>query len=494
MLRRVVSYLIVSFIVLFWLVMTGLLLYRELGVPKLGPSTSARRRTGPSESWMGVYLPSGRRVGYLYVRESPEVRDNRQGSTTVVRAKIRMTLLSRPTDILVSGRTWRPYEGKRADFDFQIRSSGHEFRIEGSASDGTLAARVHTAGETVPLRLAVDDDMLLWSDMGAGYNLTALEVGQEFLVDIFDPMTMSRGQARIKCLKEDAIDIGGEQLPTKVVSVTSGGMVSTIWVTETDEVVRAETPFGLVLQKLTAEEALSTLMTDTTDDLLAIAAIRPTGKGVSRGARRMIVRLDGVEAAAQVLTDDTQSATGPDTFTIVAASVPVAQGEPSSEPENVRLYLAGDAFVQANHPRVRQTAEEIVGDATAPWTRARLIHDWVYETIEKKPVVSIPSALEVLDTREGDCNEHTVLYAALARAAGIPTRIAIGLVWSDDYRGFYYHAWPEVYIDRWIWTDPTLGQPVADATHIKLLTGGIEKWPQLLPFLGQLKIEVMDIE
>ncbi len=53
-----------------------------------------------------------------------------------------------------------------------------------------------------------------------------------------------------------------------------------------------------------------------------------------------------------------------------------------------------------------------------------------------KMSLSIPSALEVLEQRAGDCNEHTVLFTALARAAGIPCRVATGLAWSTGQ--FYY--------------------------------------------------------
>ncbi|HQE84349.1 MAG TPA: transglutaminase-like domain-containing protein, partial [Candidatus Hydrogenedentes bacterium] len=109
-------------------------------------------------------------------------------------------------------------------------------------------------------------------------------------------------------------------------------------------------------------------------------------------------------------------------------------------------------------------------------------------------VLSIPSALEVLKSRVGDCNEHTVLFAALARSVDIPTRIALGVVWSEELDGFYYHAWPEVFVGEWLWMDPTLGQTVADATHVKLLTGDIERWPRLLPFLGKLRIEVTEVD
>jgi transglutaminase-like putative cysteine protease len=50
--------------------------------------------------------------------------------------------------------------------------------------------------------------------------------------------------------------------------------------------------------------------------------------------------------------------------------------------------------------------------------------------LDKKPTVSLPSAREVLRTKVGDCNEHTALYVAMARAAGLPARIAVGLAYS----------------------------------------------------------------
>ena len=169
-----------------------------------------------------------------------------------------------------------------------------------------------------------------------------------------------------------------------------------------------------------------------------------------------------------------------------------AVGEPDA------ALLAAGPFLQSGHPRIVDAARSILadaGDPESPWERARAIYEWVYTRLDKVPVVGLPSALEVLAARRGDCNEHTVLYTALARAAGLPTRIAIGVVWSDELDGFYYHAWPEPWIDgRFVAMDPTLGQPLADATHLALLYGGIERWPRLLPFLGRLEIETLEIE
>jgi len=95
----------------------------------------------------------------------------------------------------------------------------------------------------------------------------------------------------------------------------------------------------------------------------------------------------------------------------------------------------------------------------------------------------------VLAARRGDCNEHTVLYVALARAAGLPARAAAGLVHLDGR--FYYHAWPEVWLGDWVAVDPTLDQFPADATHLRFVVGGLARQVELVRMIGKLKLEVL---
>ncbi|OFV87204.1 MAG: hypothetical protein A2V74_01545 [Acidobacteria bacterium RBG_16_70_10] len=112
--------------------------------------------------------------------------------------------------------------------------------------------------------------------------------------------------------------------------------------------------------------------------------------------------------------------------------------------------------------------------------------------------MSIPSALEVLRTRVGDCNEHTALYVALARASGLPARIAVGLVYLRG--AFYYHAWPEVWVAErpgrglWLPVDPTLNQFPSDATHLRLARGGLDKQAAILALVGRARVRILDVE
>jgi transglutaminase-like putative cysteine protease len=106
--------------------------------------------------------------------------------------------------------------------------------------------------------------------------------------------------------------------------------------------------------------------------------------------------------------------------------------------------------------------------------------------------MSIPSAVDVLEHKVGDCNEHAVLAAALLRAAGVPARLAVGVVYFEGR--FYYHAWLEVYYGRWMAVDPLSGQIPADATHIRFLTGGLSRQSDMVRVIGRLKIEVVEFE
>ena len=98
--------------------------------------------------------------------------------------------------------------------------------------------------------------------------------------------------------------------------------------------------------------------------------------------------------------------------------------------------------------------------------------------------------LEALDTKRGDCNEHAVLFTALARAAGLPSRVAAGVVYLDN--AFYYHAWSEVWLGEWVAVDPAFRQFPADATHLKFIQGGPEEHLALLKVIGQVGMEVVE--
>jgi transglutaminase-like putative cysteine protease len=84
-----------------------------------------------------------------------------------------------------------------------------------------------------------------------------------------------------------------------------------------------------------------------------------------------------------------------------------------------------------------------------------------------------------------------VLLTALARAAGIPARVVAGAMYLDG--GFYYHAWTELWLGRWVSADAVFRQLPADATHVKLVEGGPERHAALAATVGRLAFAAEEV-
>ena len=480
----------------FWLVMLGVLAGRQL--KERGRSATGHApmvAAHAAERWLAIQVGE-RRIGTLHVATGPAADGGRAGATLRLDAEVRVRVLDTPTELRVAGRLWRALDGRDGTVHLDVVSGEHAVRIEGAIRDGLLRGMLRTADATIPLRarvgaLPVDEAGLLGLAPGAG-----LEPGREIAFETLDPFTLRPAPARARCVREETLALDGRPVVTRVVEVTVGTSTITVWLDASGEVVQADVPFGIRLRWISRQDALSPLDAHELPDLVAALDITPTGVTPRRGARRMAVRIGGVPAGL-LPTDDTQKPAGDGASLVVCAPSDV-NGRPGERPREdgtaTAAFLACTALVQCDQPAIRELAASIVGRENDPWRRAVLLERWVNRNIAKRPVPSLPSALDVLATREGDCTEHTVLFTALARAEGLPTRMAAGLVWSEEIDGFAYHAWPEVYVGRWVWTDPTLGQEVADATHIKLATGGIEDWRGVAAFLGRLRLQVTEVE
>jgi transglutaminase-like putative cysteine protease len=137
-------------------------------------------------------------------------------------------------------------------------------------------------------------------------------------------------------------------------------------------------------------------------------------------------------------------------------------------------YLTETPYEALTDERLIAASKKAVGDAKDAWTAARRINAFVYKHIQNKSLArAFSTATEALESREGDCTEHAVLFSALAKIAGIPTRLVTGLVYVGGPDGvFGYHEWDEVWVgDRWVMIDPTFGQDIADPTHLKFTEG-----------------------
>jgi transglutaminase-like putative cysteine protease len=173
----------------------------------------------------------------------------------------------------------------------------------------------------------------------------------------------------------------------------------------------------------------------------------------------------------------------------IAATRPAAE---LPEYDGIKQFLQPSPWIDSDNPKIMETARRIAGSEKDTWNVAVKINRWLYQNLEKIYSPEIPVASSILESRRGDCNEHTVLFIALARALGIPATMSTGLVYAND--GFFYHAWPKVHVGRWIPLDPTFGQSIADATHLEIASGDFSAQAKIAMTMGKINIKILNTE
>ena len=148
--------------------------------------------------------------------------------------------------------------------------------------------------------------------------------------------------------------------------------------------------------------------------------------------------------------------------------------------------------IDADARSIRRASREATSGAQSDRARVDALVAWTYQhmtCVHADETV----ASTVLARASGDCSEFSLLFVALARAAGIPARRVVGLASTevDNAPAFGFHAWAEVALDgHWVQVDPTWNEPVADATHVLLMEGDGDAWNEALDGLQMAVVEV----
>jgi transglutaminase-like putative cysteine protease len=268
-------------------------------------------------------------------------------------------------------------------------------------------------------------------------------------------------------------------------------MLVNFWLDNEGKVIRERSPAGFVFQAEPKFKAMD--IQDSGDELLSAVAVQYTGKLLEKNNRVAAFRLQFPEDAEVTLNGGRQHfAEGRLTLTKEEFPPLLKDNELISGNSCVgdEPTLSASRYVQSDNPDIKEKAKEIVGEIADPVRQVSLLAEWVYENIEKRPVIGLPDALTTLKSGRGDCNEHAALFAALARSLNIPTVIAAGVTLHND--AFYYHAWNEVCLNgQWVSLDTTVNQLPADLYHIRFTRGDLEGQLAIGALIGKLQIEIL---
>lgn len=488
-------------IVLFWVVMVGLLIRRSL--PESSPfpppalPLNIAEADAQSAEWMGIYHQE-HKVGYLRRHLIPIEQGYQWHEQWRMHLQVLGTSQTLHTE--VHARTDRHYTLN--DFSFRTQSAGVDFRVTGTvvASEATkgaaapyeLRGQVTTGGETSAFTFPLREPLYLPGTTQLALRHATLRPGEERQFRIFNPLSMRPDTISMTTIGPETLSLHGETLTATKVAGRFAGTTVHVWLDQDGRVVKEEARLGLVLVRESPEEALrGGWQTHQSLDVVASTAIpvRPPLPH-PRQLSQLRLKLSGLpEATAFTFLPRQQQQ---DNVLVVQREEVAALTTyqlPQTRPEFMD-DLEATPFIQSAHPRLIAQARTILGRERDALTAVHRLLDWTYTSLKKIPTVGMPTALEALHSKQGDCNEHAVLFTALARASGLPARVAAGVVYLDE--AFYYHAWSEVWLGQWIAVDPVLGQFPADATHVKFVSGGPEHHFDLLQIIGQLGLEVVE--
>jgi transglutaminase superfamily protein len=474
-------------IVLFWCLMNVLLVKRQFWArPALITVRSSEKITERIEEWWGIFY-RGEKIGYAQQTITP----SSTGYTLQDQSNLRLQLLGKTQDVSTRADTEVDQEWMIERFDFQLTSADVNFRARGKVRPGYLDLEIDSAGYISEKTIALHQRPYLLAALKPYVVTQQLEPKKQHYFSTFDPATLSQQVTTITIEGRENLRLGAGVEPAIRIRQQFKGISVTSWLDGSGRTLKEESPAGFSLVRQSAQEARSLADRRSVPlDLIAQTSITPSSPIANPGrAQRLKLRLSGVDLGRFSLNGGRQRLENDELEIrreeIRSDRLPIPVRDP-----RLRSYLEATPFMQSDHPRIRGLAQHIVAGETDGLKAALRIKDWVYGQLTKEPTVSIPNALEVLRTKKGDCNEHTVLFNALARAAGIPARTAVGVVYVRG--AFYYHAWSEVWLGEWVTLDSVLNQFPADVTHVKFVEGEIDRQIDILQLIGNLKINVIE--
>jgi hypothetical protein len=473
-------------IVLFWCVMNVLFIKRQIEAPP--PVITVRgteKITESMEEWWGVFY-RGEKIGYASQTITPKLKGYRLTDLSVLHLNLMGSMQPATTRLeMEANEDWILEK-----FAFELVSREIRFAARGAVRENKLSLELESAGHKSSRELVLTQAPYLLAALKPYVVTQQLETGKKFLFSTFDPATLSQQVTTVVIEGREQIRVGDRSEAAIRLRQSFRGISVVSWVDGHGRTLKEESPAGLSLVRQDSLEAKNLPGRAVTLDIVAQTAIpltAPLDNAQNRETLRL--KLSGVNPANFSLDGGRQKLKG-DQVEIRREKTNGLAGQ-KLPMKDLRLtsYLQPTPFLQTDHPDIRALAARITGGETNAYLVAMKLKDWVYKEISKQPTVSIPNALEVLQTKRGDCNEHTVLFNALARSAGIPAKTVVGVV---HMRGaFYYHAWSEVWLGEWISLDSVLNQFPADVTHVKFLEGEIDRQIDLLQLIGNLRIEVL---
>ncbi|MBI9088965.1 MAG: transglutaminase domain-containing protein [Desulfobacterium sp.] len=439
----------------------------------------------PGETWMAIHQ-NRKRIGFSH----RTIERTGLGYRVVENTVMTINTMGMVQDLVVTSESDTEPDFSLKSFDFEVVSGRFRFQVSGTIENALLrvTTRVNNDDPSTPVTIRLENRPYLTAGIVQAMGASGLAGEDQVVVFVFDPITMGQVPVNVRGLGHETLQVMGRPIETKKLSFEFKGVTQHAWIDGTGRVVKEEGILGMSLTLTSREEALEGAVGG--DDLTLLASIE-SNRTIEdpQGLTRLEVKISGIDMKKLDLHGGRQSF-AKNRLTITRERLPDNPALGPAMASVDRRFLAPGPFIQSDHPRIVNLADQIETSGATPLEKIRAVLLWMDKNIEKRPVLSLPDAVSTLRNRMGDCNEHAVLFAAFCRALGIPARVEAGLVYLNHR--FYYHAWNGVYLGRWISVDSLFNQMPADVSHIRLASGAGAQGLDLVGVMGRIKLEILE--
>lgn len=442
-----------------------------------------------SDSWMNIFQ-NGRKIGYSHTT----LAKGEKGYILEETLFIRINTMGMVQDINMEMGGKLDMDYSLSSFDFAIASGRFRFSMNGVVKDNRLSVNTQSADSSSQVDIRINDKIYVTAGIMNAIRYDELEPGKSFAFQIFDPLSMGKESVDVRVIGKEEILTMGTLKKAKKLTLAFKGATQQVWIGEGDEILKEKGMLGISFERATRENALFGASIESSQDLTKVASI-PSHVIIKdvRLLKRLELEINGIPQQGVHLDGGRQFfkenvlVINKETLTDLTSPKHLENLKPSE-----KKFLAPSPFVQSDHPKIQKLVNKVIAKDDNPLERVNKIVEWIHKNIAKRPVLSLPDAVSTLTNRVGDCNEHAVLLAAMARATGIPAKVEAGLVYLNGR--FYYHAWNLLYLGKWITVDSLFDQIPADVTHIRLVSGASSQQADLINIIGKIQLKVKQIE
>ncbi len=494
------------------------LLLGTAGLP-IAASYAEPPKPDPEEHWYIVQL-QGQKCGYMQSQIKPvgdEVHTSSTMKFEIRRGQIELA-------ITVEQRQRETLDGRPLAFRQTMLMGEQPMTTEGVIEDGKIRLTQNNMGAEFKHEFDFDPEIKFAWGMQLEQLEHGLDPGTTFTVKSYDPSVKLKEafEITLKVNGKEKVELpdGTRRELTKVTSTMDIGMPidSESWVDDDGVPLMMDFQMGAFSLRVLHATKKQALAGGEAPELFLNTFI-PVAKSVDPDAKKITYRLripkdkdgrlpDLPETSMQKVkrVNDREAI-----LTVQRIDWDALRKIDRNEFDDAlgKEYLKASSIVDASDKRIQRLAKRAVKGKDTPAAQADALRKRITDYIKDKGLdVGFATASEVVRSKKGDCTEHGVLLAAVARAAGIPARGVSGIVKVPEgalspEQGtlFGYHMWTQVYIGgKWVDIDAALHQTDCDPTHIALAImplneeGMAGSVVSLLPLLGQVEMEVIKVE